>query len=96
MQHQFGYCQQLGGYPPNCQRIDYVIVKSVSGSTVSLDRPLHYSYNHDWWEDPNDDGSLDVCDYPFCQPGWICHEFQPCACSGTLCISITKVLKNRT
>ena len=53
-----GYCQQLGGYPPNCQRIDYVIVKSVSGSTVSLDRPLHYSYNHDWWEDPNDDGSL--------------------------------------
>lgn len=53
-----GYCQQLGGYPPNCQRIDYAIVKSVSGSTVSLDRPLHYGYKHDWWEDPNDDGSL--------------------------------------
>ena len=53
-----GYCQQLGGYPPNCQRIDYAIVKSVGGSTVNLDRPLHYSYNHDWWEDPNDDGSL--------------------------------------
>ena len=53
-----GYCQQLGGYPPNCQRIDYAIVKSVGGSTVSLDRPLHYSYNHDWWENPRDDGSL--------------------------------------
>ena len=53
-----GSNQQIGGYPPNVQRIDYVIVEAVNGSQVTLDRPLRYDYRHDWWEDPNDDGSL--------------------------------------
>src|SRR5262249_9748615 len=46
--------------------------KSVSGSTVSLDRPLHYSYKHDWWEDPSDDGSL----------GWACLVRWDCGDAG--------------
>jgi hypothetical protein len=59
--HQvLGWVIQVGGYPPNEQFIDYVKVVSVSGTTVTLDRPLRHGYDQTWWEEPNDDLSLGV------------------------------------
>jgi hypothetical protein len=49
---------QIGGYPPNCQYIDYVKVTNVSGTTVTLGRPLKYGYDQTWYENPRDDTSL--------------------------------------
>ena len=54
----FSYCQQIGGYPPNVRWIDYAQVKSVSGTTVTLDRPLTRNHFADYWEDPNDEMSI--------------------------------------
>jgi hypothetical protein len=54
----FSYCQQIGGYPPNTRWIDYCKVVSVSGSTVTLDRPLTHDHFADYWEDPNDGMSV--------------------------------------
>ena len=55
-----GKCLQIGGYPPNLEVIDYVKVTAASGTTVTLDRPLKYSYDQTWWENPKDDQSLGV------------------------------------
>jgi hypothetical protein len=55
-----GKCLQIGGYPPNLEFIDYVKVTAVNGTTVTLDRPLKYSYDQTWWENPKDDQSLGV------------------------------------
>lgn len=56
-----GSVTQLGGYPPNCQYCDYVKVTAVSGTTVTLDRPLKYGYDQTWFEltDPAVGGSGD-------------------------------------
>jgi hypothetical protein len=57
--HQvMGKCIQIGGFPPNEEFIDYVKVTNVSGTTVTLDRPLRHSYDQTWYENPNDDQSL--------------------------------------
>lgn len=59
--HQvMGKALQVGGFPPNQEFIDYVKVTGVSGTTVTLDRPLKYGYNQTWWENPKDDQSLGV------------------------------------
>lgn len=54
----FSYAQQIGGYPPNCRWIDYVIVDAIEGATITLDRPLAHNHWADYWEDPNDQQSL--------------------------------------
>jgi hypothetical protein len=59
--HQvMGSIIQIGGFPPNVQFIDFVKVTNVSGTTVTLDRPLKYGYDQTWYENPNDDQSLGV------------------------------------
>lgn len=45
---------QIGGYPPNTMFIDYFKVVSVSGMTVTIDRPLRNSYSALAWEDSSD------------------------------------------
>jgi len=52
------YCQQIGGYPPNCRWIDYVKVTAVNGTRVSLDRALTHNHYADYWEDPADTKSI--------------------------------------
>lgn len=54
----FSYAQQIGGYPPNCRWIDYVLVEAVDGTRVTLDRPLGHDHWADYWEDPNDQQSV--------------------------------------
>jgi hypothetical protein len=50
-------CIQIGGFPSNCAWVEYVRVTAVSGTTVTLDRKLHYAHLATHWEDPSDDGS---------------------------------------
>lgn len=56
--HIVGQTQQSGGSPANLTYGDYVIVTSVSGTTVTWDRPTRYRYAQDWFEFTADDGSL--------------------------------------
>jgi hypothetical protein len=65
----FSYCQQIGGYPPNVRWIDYAMVKSIAGSTVTLDRALAHSHFADYWEDPNDVQSVGKARIG-CWDGW--------------------------
>jgi hypothetical protein len=53
-------CQQIGGYAPNVTWIDYVRVTNVSGTTITLDRPLKYAHISTLWESPTDDQSLGI------------------------------------
>ena len=55
-----GQMAQVGGFPPNVMFIDYVIPTAVSGTTVTLDRPLKYGYDQTWWEDPTEDSFFGV------------------------------------
>jgi hypothetical protein len=49
-----GWCISFTSSPPNVQFVDYVKVTGVSGTTVSLDRPLKYGYDQTWWENSNE------------------------------------------
>jgi hypothetical protein len=51
---------QIGGYPPNCAWVEYVKVTAVSGTTITLDRPLRYIHRQDYWESASDDQSLGI------------------------------------
>jgi hypothetical protein len=51
---------QIGGYPPNCAWVEYAKVTAVSGTTITLDRPLKYIHRQDNWESTTDDESLGV------------------------------------
>src|SRR5215469_2426589 len=55
-----GQTIQIGGYPPNCMWVQYVQVTAVNGTTVTLDRPLNYKFQQDWYENLSDDQSLGV------------------------------------
>ncbi len=52
------YDQQMGGFPPNLRYFEWVKVVSVSGATVTLDRPLRFKHKENNFEsnDPNSIG----------------------------------------
>jgi hypothetical protein len=50
------YDQQAGGGPPNCRYFDWVKVTDISGTTVTLDRPVQHSHRTDYWERYPQDG----------------------------------------
>jgi hypothetical protein len=53
-------CQQLNGYPPNITYFDFCLVEAVSGTQVTLDRKLRFSYSPTFYEDPGSDNSIGV------------------------------------
>lgn len=52
------YDQQGEGFPANLRYFDYARVKSVSGTTVNLDRRLRYTHKANLWENPATDNSM--------------------------------------
>jgi hypothetical protein len=76
----FSYCQQIGGYPPNVRWIDYIKVSEISGTTVTLDRPLAHAHFADYWEDPKDEMSVGKARIG-CWDGWDSSDTR-CTLSG--------------
>lgn len=60
------YDQQTGpgGNPPNMRYVDHAKVTAISGTSITLDRKLHYAHRTDYWEDSLTYDTNDPNSYP--------------------------------